>query len=243
MFNYIEDKEYYIDFMDDNYLDSYSDPGDILNEDDLPETDWFVMNRCSVFYNQGEIETFGGWFYNTKSPNVGRYVGEYTDGSYTIKYRQKNIDDGGDPITQWEALITNVSTGVVKIKSYESSKMVRAAIGNLNTGSNYEDYDRAPIVNWWLGRSWIENEEEELHFLVESREMLDSVASYYSLPVPYDDYLRNILDDDLESFRFKSYDLNQKGEGHFVAVVVAGVVFENNIATKLKLYEIARWND
>ena len=243
MFNFIENKEQYIDFMDDNYLDSYSIPGVPFNEDDLPDDTWFVMNKGRVLYNNGEVEVTGGWFYNPRFPKDGRYIGERTDGTAILQYRPKRIDDGGDPISQWETVITNTSTGVIKIKSYESSNMIRVAVGNLDTGSNYEEYNRAPNVKWWLGRSWIEDEEEELYFLVESREMLDEVASYYGLPVPYDDELKVILDNNLQSIRFKSYDLNNEGEGNFVAVVVAGIVFEDDTATMLKLYETTRWNE
>ncbi len=95
----------------------------------------------------------------------------------------------------------------------------------------------------WLGRSWIENEHEELYFLVESREMLDEVATYYGLPVPYDDEMKVVLDNNLQSIRFKSYDLNNEGEGNYVAVVVAGIVFKDDTATMLKLYETTRWDE
>ena len=78
---------------------------------------------------------------------------------------------------------------------------------------------------------------------VESREMLDGVATYYSLSVPYDDGLKTILDNDLKSIRLKSVDLNHEGEGNFVAVVVAGIVFEDNVATKIRLYKTSRWNE
>ena len=121
--------------------------------------------------------------------------------------------------------------------------MLRMGVGNLSTGSNYEDYDRAPSVNWWLGRSWVEGEREELYFLVESRAMLDEVATYYGLPVPYNEELKVVLDNNLESIRFKSYDLNHLGEGHYVAVVVASVTFQESIPVALKLYETTRWNE
>ena len=43
--------------------------------------------------------------------------------------------------------------------------------------------------------------------------------------------------------RFKSYDIYNKGEGNFAALVVAGVVFENKNPTMLKIFELKRWND
>jgi uncharacterized protein YbaR (Trm112 family) len=153
------------------------------------------------------------------------------------------VEDKTDPITQWEAHRTNLATNETKIEHYESSRALRLGVGNLNTGTNYEEYDRAPSVNMWLGRSWIENEHEELYFLVESREMLDEVATYYGLPVPYDDEMKVVLDNNLQSIRFKSYDLNNEGEGNFVAVVVASITFVNDTATTLKLYETTRWNE
>ena len=154
-------------------------------------------------------------------------------------YREKRIDDGGDPITQWEGVITETS----KIEHYESSKEMREIIGNLSTGSNYEDRDRCPSVNLWVGRSWIEDEQETLYFYAENSEMVDAVATYYSLPQPYDAEVKQQLDENPEIMRFKSYDIYNKGEGNFTALVVAGIVFESNSPTMLKLYELKRWNE
>ena len=120
---------------------------------------------------------------------------------------------------------------------------MRSIIGNLTTGTNYENRDRCPAINLWVGRSWIENEQETLYFYAESSEMVDAVASYYNLPQPYDLTLKERLDSNPESTRFKSYDINNKGEGNFAALVVAGIVFENNVATMLKIFELKRWND
>ena len=198
--------------------------------------DWLAYEKGRVFVN-GEVIEEGGR-YSLMSTEPIKHVSTSGDNIVT-----EFIENRLDPITQWEAHRTNLDTNKTKVEYYESSRMLRLAVGNLNAGSNYEDYDRAPNVNWWLGRSWIENEQEELYFLVESREMLDEVASYYGLPVPYDDELKAVLDNDLQSIRFKSYDLNNEGEGNFVAVVVAGIVFEDDTATMLKLYETTRWNE
>jgi hypothetical protein len=37
--------------------------------------------------------------------------------------------------------------------------------------------------------------------------------------------------------------LNRLGEGNFVELVIAGVVFENDQATQIKLYTNRRWNE
>jgi hypothetical protein len=185
-------------------------------------------------YVNGAIEVIGAWFYSPKRKGDNKYIGEFTDGSATIEFREKK----GDPIIQWEGVLSNG-----KIINYESSKTLREGYGNLSTGSDFDEYDKAPVVNKWLARSWIEDGEEELFFLVESREMLDGVATYYSIPVPYDNGLKTILDSNLQIIRFKSVDLNHEGEGNFVAVVVAGIVFEDNIATKIRLYKTSRWSE
>ena len=231
MFNYITNKENYIFFDDDNYLTSYTEE----TKHTIPDNLWFlVANKIEVYIN-GNIEVVGGRFIRPNiNVNENKHIGEFTDGSATIEFREKK----GDPILQWEGVLSNG-----KIINYESSKTLREGYGNLSTGSDFDEYDKTPVVNKWLARSWIEDGEEELFFLVESREMLDGVATYYSLPVPYNDGLKTILDNDLQSIRLKSVDLNHEGEGNFVAVVVAGIVFEDNVATKLRLYKTSRWNE
>jgi len=239
MFNYVDNKENYISFMDDNYLDSYYEQREHTEEESqeiinsMPDNHWFVIQKIKIYVN-GLIELVGGRFNHPKRVNVSKHIGEFTDGSATIEFREKK----GDPILQWEGVLSNG-----KIINYESSKTLREGYGNLSTGSDFDEYDKAPVVNKWLARSWIEDGEEELFFLVENRAMLDDVAAYYSLPVPYDDGLKTILDNDLQSIRLKSVDLNHEGEGNFVAVVVAGIVFEDNVATKLRLYKTSRWNE
>ena len=242
MFNYVANKENYISFMDDNYLDSYGNPSNSYTDEEIaaivakiPDEHWFTFDKVKVYVN-GSVEVIGAWFYNPKRQNDAKYIGEFTDGSATIEFKEKRIDDGGDPILQWEGVLSNG-----KIINYESSKTLREGYGRLSTGSNFDTYDKASVVNKWLARSWIDGGEEELFFLVESRQMLDDVAAHYSLPVPYDDGLKTILDSDLQSVRFKSVDLNHEGEGNFVAVVVASIVFEDNVATKIRLYKTSRW--
>jgi hypothetical protein len=196
---------------------------------DMPQT---MVEHGEVFSNRGELVEEGGKYFDRESAT-------YIVKSNKKSFRGKGMSAGGDPILQWEGI--NIVTA--KVEHYESSRALRLGVGNLNTGSNYEEYDRAPSVNTWLGRSWVEGEYEELYFLVENREMLDAVAEYYGLPIPYGDDLKATLDNDLQSIRFKSYDLNNAGEGNFVAVVVSGIVFEGNKGTSLKLYSLKRMNE
>jgi len=185
-----------------------------------------------VYANQGQVVEEGYKYLNTSTDSLVFKTNKQT-------YRATTMDNGGDPITQWEGVITATS----KIEKYESSKAIRMIVGNLSTGSNYEDRDRCPSVNLWVGRSWIEEEEETLYFYAENSTMVDAVASYYSLPQPYDATLKQQLNDNPESMRFKSYDINNAGEGNLVPLNIAGIVFKNNVATEFKLYENRRWNE
>ena len=236
MFNHITNKEKYISFEDDNYL-SLSYYG---SKENVPLDLWFTFNKIEIYVN-GSVEIIGASFLNPHKEKEIIYIGEYTDGSNTIEFRGQHqyfYDWVGEPLLQWEGVLSNGD-----IINYESTKTLRMGYAHLSTGTDFDTYDKSPSVNKWLARSWIEDGEEELFFLVESREMIDQVASYYSLPVPYDNDLKTILDSNLQIIRFKSVDLNHEGEGNFVAVVVAGIVFEDNVATKIRLYKTSRWSE
>ncbi len=237
MFNYVANKENYISFMDDNYLDSYGNPSNSYTPEEIatiisaiPDEHWFTFDKVKVYVN-GSVEIVGAWFYNPKRKNDAKYIGEFTDGSATIEFREKK----GDPILQWEGVLSNG-----KIINYESSKTLREGYGRLSTGNDFDSYDKCPDINKWLARSWID-EEEELFFLVENKQMLIDAANYYKLPVPYDTELETQIDNDLNSIRLKSVDMNHEGEGKFVAMVIAAVVFEDKVPTKLRLYKTSRW--
>lgn len=236
-FEFITNGDEYINYDSPNYMTNYP------NVDSSTAGHWFAFNEFKVRYNGGQLLGHGGWYVKLDPSVKPVFLGEWSDGSAKVEFREKRIDDGGDPITQWEGVITNLSDNSTKIENYESSKEMRSIIGNLITGTNYEDRDRCPAVNLWVGRSWIEDEQETLYFYAENSAMVDAVAEYYDLPQPYDTSLKQRLDDNPESMRFKSYDIYGKGEGNFAALVVAGIVFENKNPTMLKIFELKRWND
>jgi hypothetical protein len=226
MFNHVPNKENYSFFSDSNYLVE-SDKDNISS---LPANLWYLIDKVEI-YVSGNVEIIGGRFSKPSEPNVSKHVGEYVDGSATIEFREKK----GDPILQYEGVLNNGD-----VVNYESSNALRLGYGSLNTGTNFSTYDKSPAVNKWLARSWINGGAEELLFLVESKQMIDDVASHYSLPVPYDSNLATVLSNDLQSIRLRSVDLNHAGEGNWVAVVVASIVFVGNVATKFRLYKTSR---
>jgi hypothetical protein len=108
----------------------------------------------------------------------------------------------------WEAEETDIASGEKRIRHYESTKMFREVIGKLSSGNNLESYDLSPDVNFWLGRSYYDNTDEaELYFVATSSEQVKKVSEHYKLPVPYNDNLKNKLDNDLDSLRVWHYDM------------------------------------
>ncbi len=144
-----------------------------------------------------------------------------------------------DPLFSFNAVITN--NGVTKTKVFESSKQYRTLIANYTTGDDFSAYDLCPSVNIWVAKSTCEDE-IELYFYAEDSAMLEQVATYYNLPEPCDAATKARLDSDPEQFRLRHQDINRIGE-RSVPVVIASVVFTDNVATILKLYEITRWNE
>ena len=62
MFNYVDNKENYISFMDDNYLDSYGNPSNSYTAEEIativstiPDEHWFTFDKMKVYVN-GAIE-------------------------------------------------------------------------------------------------------------------------------------------------------------------------------------------
>ena len=84
--------------------------------------------------------------------------------------------------------------------------------------------------------------EEELYFYLENSSMLEAVATYYSLPEPCTSDTKSKIDSNPEDFRLRHQDINQIGS-RSVPVVIASIVFKDNVATMFKLYEITRWNE
>lgn len=192
---------------------------------------WSIFNKGRVF-SKGEVVEEGAWF---TSMSEVKYESESAD-TKTVFTRTRDQD----PLLMWEANRLNKITGETEIEHYESSKSLRTAVANLTSGSDFEDKDKADDIISWLARSYIEGGKEELYFMVSDRAMLDSVCAYYNLEVPYDSETLDVLDNNLRKIRFKSLDLNKLGEGNFVEIVVASVVFINNEATDIRLYEVTR---
>jgi len=215
---------------------------------------WGTYMNGTAYYNYGEIEEEGGIYHKDIGMNEEkahlvrgqeweRYaesvVSEKQNGD-AIQYIYDGNTDDPLPLAYWygEEVASN---GRKRIRRFETSRQMRELICNLPTGHNNERYDRCPDIQFWLGRSWYENENvSEIYFMAEDSDMVDKVSAYYGLPVPYDDALKIRLNNDPASMRVRHYDINQAGEGHHIPVVACGVEFEGKVPLKVKLYAFER---
>ena len=169
-----------------------------------------------------------------------RILSRRADGLHTSYEYTKGVEDK-DPAIFWKGVETNSAGQAGRIKRYESSETVRKALYRMKSGTTLEGRDLCPGVAIWLGRSYYdEGNDEELLFCIQSREMLDQVAEYYGLPIPYSPEQAAVLDSNLQLYRARHYDLLGLGEGNHLPVVVGGVVFQNGVPQKLLLYTFLR---
>ena len=146
-----------------------------------------------------------------------------------------------EPILFWHGYEMNAAGDVLRVRKYESSDFVRQMIADLQGGPTYAEYDLCPAVDFWLGRSWCNDDEQELLFAVTGNSaQLQMVADYYGLNVPYNDAQKAVLDTNPELYRARHYDLYGLGDGQFAPVIVASVTFVNKKPTRLLLYTFLR---
>lgn len=162
------------------------------------------------------------------------------DGVRTSYQYTRGAEDK-DPAIFWKGLETNPDGQPGRVKRYESSQTVRTALYRMTTGTTLAGRDLCPAVGIWLGRSYYDDQsQEELLFCIQSRAMLDQVAEYYSLPIPYNEEQQAVLDSNLQLYRARHYDLLGLGEGNMVPVVVGSIVFEAGLPQKLLMYTFLR---
>jgi hypothetical protein len=148
-----------------------------------------------------------------------------------------------DPAIFWEAKETSADGTIVRTKHYESSEVVRRIIiERLRGGPTFSDIDKCPDIPFWLGRGWYDdsNEQEMLFPVIYGSQVLDKVAAYYGLEIPYNQEQKTILDNNPALYRARHYDVNKQGPGNFIPVIVASVTFDNNVPIRLLLYTFMR---
>lgn len=169
-----------------------------------------------------------------------RMLSRRADGVRTSYEYNRGAEDQ-DPAIFWKGVETSADGQHSRIKRYESSQTVRRALYRMESGTTLAGRDLCPAVGIWLGRSYYDDQsQEELLFCIQSRAMLDQVAEYYSLPIPYSEEQRLVLDSNLQLYRARHYDLLGLGERNHIPVVVGSVVFEAGVPQKLLMYTFLR---
>ena len=134
MFNFIEDGESYIDFGNPNYMTNYP------NVDPATASNWFVFNKQRVYYNEGQLLGHGGWYVKLDGETPPTYLGEWSDGSANVKFREKK----GDPILQFEGVINEIPSRFTYPASEQSLNGENYSAAVSNQGA-----DLLTTKIWW----------------------------------------------------------------------------------------------
>jgi hypothetical protein len=158
-----------------------------------------------------------------------------------VKFHYKYTKDNPDPITSWYAEELSEAGNVIRTKYYTSAAWLQKAQLRIDKPPITINQDLCPSVNYWLAKSYYdEYPEEEVYFFAENVNMIDSVAEYYNLPIPYNTQQKEILNTNPLVYRTRHFDILGQGQGNYLPVVTGSIVFLNNIPTKLLLYTFLR---
>lgn len=158
-----------------------------------------------------------------------------------VGLRYKFLKHNADPLMFWEGQELAADGTVARVKRYESARWAQIAIAKKKAGFEFEGRDLCPAANYWVGRAYYDDsDEEELFFAAESRDMIVEVAKYYGLPVPYGAEQAAVLDTNPTLYRARHYDLLGLGEGSYIPVVACSVTFVGGNPTRLLLYALMR---
>lgn len=81
---------------------------------------------------------------------------------------------------------------------------------------------------------------QEVFFQINNSEELKELAEHYKLPYPVNDYVTDKIDNDRMAIRFRSYDVYGRGEGEWMSITPASVIFDHGIPTELRFYTVER---
>lgn len=163
---------------------------------------------------------------------------ERVDGRRT-SYKYERL---ADPVLMWRGEELDASGGILDTKRYESSYAVRLMVCRMTNGTKLNGKDLCPDVDFWIGRSWFENrDEEELLFAVTGgSSQLAAVAAYYGMPYPISAEMSGVLDTNPEFYRARHYDVYGRGPGNWFPVIVGSVVLSQGKPIRLLMYTFMR---
>lgn len=197
---------------------------------------------CKSFYD-------GGRLFETFTLENGTITGTIRDKLIEKFTPRTEEEENGDPIFVWDCEVINIEDSITPLhpsdylsrdKVFTTTRKLRNRFADLGEGDNLEEYDRAPAVKFWLGKSVVGNQ-HELFFWAGHKKLIDKVAGYYRLPVPYDDRLIGLVNDiySNDDMRLKFLDDLGDDEGYDKPVIVGSVVIRKDKPKMIKLYEFS----
>ena len=212
-------------------------------------TTWEPWMFGAAWHNCGDCWEAGGtWMARVDQDVPGAHMRREQDGlKAQVIYTQRA--DGvrtyytfnrDDPFMFWQGNELDDDGNVARVKRYESSGRARSMIA-LMPGPIYPIEFECPGPNFWLGRSYQGDGEEEFFFVVEGSDMLREVAEFCDLPFPCSEEQAHVLDTKPELYRARHYDILGLGQGNYLPVVTASVTLNGSgQPIRLLLYTFMR---
>lgn len=198
---------------------------------------------CKSFYD-------GGKLFETYTLENGTVTGTIRDKLIEKFTPRTGDEENGDPIFVWDCEVITIKDSIKPLhpsdyisrdKVFTTSRKLRNRFVDLGEGDNLQEYDRAPAVKFWLGKSVV-GRQHELFFWAGHKELIDKVADHYKLPIPYDDRLIGLVDSIYDKnvvMRLKFLDDLGDDEGYDKPVIVGSVVIRKDKPKMIKLYEFS----
>jgi len=197
---------------------------------------------CKSFYD-------GGKLFETFTLENGTVTGTIRDKLIEKFTPRTGDEENDDPVFVWDCEVINIEDSITPLhpsdyisrdKVFTTTRKLRNRFVDLIEGNNLEEYDRAPAVKFWLGKSVV-GKQHELFFWAGSTKLISKVAGYYKLPVPYDERLGSLVDNIYEvgDMRLRFLDDLGDKEGYDKPVIVGSVVIRKDKPKMIKLYEFS----
>jgi hypothetical protein len=214
------------------------------------KNNWEIWMMGRAYYQKGTVYEEGGYFTRLCGgiTEPGKdYNGRMSDMTQTLKISKRvdgtiteyRFNDSGatDPFIGWAGF---ESDG--RKREFETCKHVQEVMaGYKNKGAHFEDqHDLTTLSPYWFARSHYGNPEEwaEVYFAAMSSSQVKSIADYYGLENPLNEFLAKELDSGKGNFRVRHYPIAD-GET-FIPITAGSVIFENNVAKKILFYTFIR---
>lgn len=204
---------------------------------------WFNHGQC---YEQGfnivssELFELSGFIQRTQA--VSNMQSEISCGmrldGIQINYQYSNQLG----LINWEGHEFLRSKQSHQTKFYQSSHWINSRLSSFDFGNKYLDFDLCPDVSYWVANAYsTTTQEEELFFVcTKGTILLNQVASYYNLPIPYGNQHIDILDNNPKLYRIGHFDIFKLGPGRFYPLVLASVSFIDKKPIRLLFHTFQR---